>query len=58
MDILRNFSNNRQNTVKDCEEYFSVCLPSSLIEQQLSLANPRNALHHGKRAANKSGRSM
>ena len=34
--------------------------PRSLISNkyQLSLTKPRDALHHGKRAANKGGRSM
>jgi len=29
-----------------------------LHKYQLSLTNPRDALHHGKRAANKGGRSV
>ena len=37
-----------------------VCLSvrSHLNKYQLSLTNPRDALHHGKHAANKGGRSM
>jgi len=32
--------------------------PNSVNRYQLSLTNPRDALHHGKRAANKGGRSV
>jgi len=35
---------------------FAAAMP--LHNYQLSLTNPRDALHHGKRAANKGGRSV
>jgi len=31
---------------------------STYYKYQLSLTNPRDALHHGKRSANKGGRSV
>jgi len=38
---------------------FYVCLISAGLDKyQLPLMNPRDALHHGKRATNKGGRSV
>jgi len=34
------------------------CSTQEYSKYQLSLTNPRDALHHGKRAANKGGRSQ
>ena len=41
-----------------CAGYFNTIIPKSLVRQdrnkyQLSLTNPRDALHHGEHAANK-----
>jgi len=42
--------------------FFSVFVREVVVifneKYQLSLTNPRDALHHGKRAANKGGRSV
>jgi len=40
------------------DEVMQVITTTITQKYQLSLTNPRNALHHGKRAANKGGRSL
>jgi len=53
-----------QETNNQFVQYGSVCIvfwfamTSYKKGYQLSLTNPRDALHHGKRAANKGGRSV